>query len=278
MCLLFVSLVAFSQPVTGDEKLEARFASVEKLLSESSAARQVQASGSPEALAGQEEARVHLERAREAEQAGDDETASNELALATRSMMQAVSLAGHDGRVQDKIVRDFHSREESIEALLEAHGRVMQENGEPAAAEELQKLVQTNLARANELVEQGQVDEGRRLLDETYLATKVAVDSVRDGETLVRSLNFASKEEEYHYELDRNDTHLMLVRVLLDEKMKDQRISKQVEPLLQEAGDLRRRAEEQADTGDFEQAVATLEESTRQVTRAIRSAGIFIPG
>jgi endonuclease III len=110
------------------------------------------------------------------------------------------------------------------------------------------------------------------------VATKVAVDGVRDGETLVRSLNFANKEEEYHYELDRNDTHLMLVRVLLDEKMKDQRISGQVEPFLEEAGMLRRQAEEQADAGEFEKAVSTLEESTRQVTRAIRSAGIFIPG
>ncbi len=278
MCLFIVLLAASSQPVIGDENLESRFESVEKLLSESSAARQVEASGSPEALAGREQARAHLERAREAESAGDDATASEELALATRSMMQAVSLAGQNGRVQDKLVRDFHSREESIEALLDAYSRVMHENGKSAGAEELQSLVEANLVKANQLVEQGRVDEGRQLLDETYVATKVAVDGVRDGETLVRSLNFANKEEEYHYELDRNDAHLMLVRVLLDEKMKDQRISGQVEPFLEEAVMLRRQAEEQADAGEFEKAVSTLEESTRQVTRAIRSAGIFIPG
>ncbi len=278
MCLFIVLLAASSQPVIGDENLESRFESVEKLLSESSAARQVEASGSPEALAGREQARAHLERAREAESAGDDATASEELALATRSMMQAVGLAGQNGRVQDKMVRDFHSREESIEALLDAYSRVMHENGKSAGAEELQSLVEANLVKANQLVEQGRVDEGRQLLDETYVATKVAVDGVRDGETLVRSLNFANKEEEYHYELDRNDTHKMLISVLLKEKLENPGIGKMVQPFIDKAQALRVEAEGQAGAGDFEAAVGTLEESTKNLVRAIRGAGIYIPG
>jgi len=261
-----------------DDKFDARFASVEKLLTESSAAMQIQASSSPEALAGRDAALAHFDKARAAEQAGDLETANAELSVATRKMMQAVSLAGQSGRVQDKKVRDFHNREESINALLDAHSRVMQENGKAAEAKELENQVQSNLTEANRLIELGKVDEGRQLLDETYVATKAAVDQIRDGETLVRSLNFASKEEEYHYELDRNDTHLMLVQVLLDEKMKDERIRKQVRPFLDEAGDLRKRAEKEAVKGNYEDAVTTLEESTRQVARAIRMAGIFIPG
>jgi len=70
----------------------------------------------------------------------------------------------------------------------------------------------------------------------------------------------------------------MLVRVLLDEKMKEERISKQVQPLLGKAEKLRKRAKKSASKGDFESAVDLLEESTREVTRAIRMAGIYIPG
>ena len=273
-----LTLALVTGSALADDKLEARFKSVEKLLTKSSVAKQIEASGVPMAVAGRDAARAHYDKARTAEQAGDTEAANAELSLATSEMMKAVGLAGQQSRIQEKMVRDFHDREESIKTLLEAHNRVMQENGRAPEAQELQNLVESNLAEANQLVEQGRVDEGRKLLDETYAATKVAVDQVRDGETLVRSINFTSKEEEYHYELDRNDTHLMLVRVLLDEKMKDQRINKRVKPFLNEAGELRKLAEKEAGNGNYADAVATLEDSTRQLTRAIRMAGIFIPG
>jgi len=275
---LFLGLTILSGGAWSIDKVTNRFNSVEKLLTESSAARQIESSGNPEALAGRDQAHSHYEKARLAKEAGDIETANAELSMATRVMMQAVRLADRGGVVHDKKVTDFRSRESSITALLDAHGRVMEENGTVAEGEGLQRLVEQNLQEANQLVEQGKVDEGRQLLDETYVATKMAVEKIRGGETLVRSLNFADKEEEYEYELDRNDTHLMLVQVLLDEKLKDARISKQVEPFLKEADTLRKRAEQEAGKGKFGEAVLTMEESTRQVTRAIRMAGIFIPG
>ena len=93
------------------------------------------------------------------------------------------------------------------------------------------------------------------------------------------SLNFASKEEEYHYELDRNDTHQMLVTVLLEEKMADSAgVAKMVNVFLDKARLLREEGDRQAARGDFEAAVQTLEESTKELVRAIRSGGIYIPG
>jgi len=275
---LFAVVVMTSAGALANDNLAARFQSVEKLIEGSSAAQQIEASGDSAALAGREEARAHLEKARLEQDAGDLEAAGAELTLATQTMFQAVRMADQEEVLQDKKMADFRNRQSTITALLEAHSRVTGENGNASAGKELQNLVEQNLHKANQLVEQGKVDEGRQLLDETYVVTKMAVESIRGGETLVRSLNFANKEEEYHYELDRNDTHLMLVKVLLDDKMKDARISKQAQPFLQEAHALRERAEQEAGKGDYEDAVVTLEESTRQVTRAIRMAGIFIPG
>jgi hypothetical protein len=272
------AIALFYGGVQADGRLDARFRSVEKLLTQSSAAQQIETSGNPAAVAGQDAAMNHLEKAKTARGNGDLETAEAELSSATRTMMEAVSLAGHDERVHDKKVRDFESREESIIALLEAHDRVTAEKGNEAESDELRSLVQSNLSRSHQMLEAGDLDGARDLLDETYVATKVAVEQMRDGTTLVRSLNFESKEEEYAYELDRNDTHLMLVRVLLEEKLKDERISQRVDPLLDEATELRKKAEREAGKGQFEAAVTTLEESTKQVARAIRMAGIFIPG
>lgn len=275
--LAMAGLLASGQ-VLADDKLDARFESVNKLLHTSSAAEQITSSGSMEAESGRAQALDHFSEARAAADAGDLERANEQLSLATRRMMEAVRLADQDDVRLDKQVRDFKSRESSINALLDAYGRVMMEAGKDEQAEALQSLVKKNLAQANELLQAGEVDQGRLLLDETYTATKMAVDEIRDGETLVRTLSFANKEEEFHYEMDRNDTHLMLVRVLLDEKLKDERINKQVKPFLEEANSLRARAEQEAERGDFDEAVVTLEESTKQVARAIRMAGIFIPG
>ena len=97
---------------------------------------------------------------------------------------------------------------------------------------------------------------------------------MRSGDTLVRSLDFATKEEEYRYELDRNDTHQMLVRVLLEGKPRTPGQQTFIDKALQ----LRGEADAAAVGRDHTAAVKLLEESTRELIRAIRSAGVFIPG
>ena len=71
----------------------------------------------------------------------------------------------------------------------------------------------------------------------------------------------------------------MLVDVLLQEKMKTNGgIETMVNKFMHRADELRARADEQASDGEYENAVTTLEQSTKEIVRAIRSAGIYIPG
>jgi len=89
----------------------------------------------------------------------------------------------------------------------------------------------------------------------------------------------ASKEEEYHYEIDRNDTHLMLIKVLVEEKRANNpALDQQVQGFVVKAKDLRTAAETAAAKRDHAQAVKLLEDSTVELVRAIRNAGIYIPG
>ena len=71
----------------------------------------------------------------------------------------------------------------------------------------------------------------------------------------------------------------MLVKVLLEEKMNSSdRIAAMVNKFLDKARSLREAGDQQAAAGQFEQAVETLEAATKELVRAIRSAGIYIPG
>ena len=71
----------------------------------------------------------------------------------------------------------------------------------------------------------------------------------------------------------------MLVSVLLKEKVSgSSSIDGMVGKYMDMASSLRKQAETQASKGDYEAAIQTLEDSTKEIVRAIRGAGIYIPG
>jgi len=257
-----------------------RLQSVEKLLETSSAAQRIKGSDNQAAKDKHEQAVALYQKAKLAENKGNKEQATELLDLATKTMFEATRMIKKDESFMAKDVRDFDARKESIVALCVAYENIAKEKGIDKATEsELHAFVYKRIDQAEALKREERVKEGRKMLDEAYVAAKVAIEHLRGGETLVRSLNFANSEEEYHYEVDRNDTHRMLVDVLLKEKMKSNwGIESMVNKFMDRAVELRAHADEQASDGEYENAVTTLEQSTKEIVRAIRSAGIYIPG
>ena len=100
---------------------------------------------------------------------------------------------------------------------MDAQKRIAAEKGGPRAAEPAQQA-EALIADGEKLVAAGKLTEGRAKVDQAYWIVKAAIGTARNGDTLVRSLNFATPEEEYHYEIDRNDTHRMLVQMLLKDR------------------------------------------------------------
>ncbi|MEW8247235.1 MAG: hypothetical protein AB2768_14500, partial [Candidatus Thiodiazotropha endolucinida] len=124
----------------------------------------------------------------------------------------------------------------------------------------------------------GKIKEAQIQLDIAYETVKQEVEKLRSGDTLIRSLVFASNEEEYAYELDRNETHFMLVKLLLEDRDINAGTQSAVDEYLAEARRLRKLADKASEDGDFEEGIKKLEESTKQIVRAIRRAGVYIPG
>jgi hypothetical protein len=103
----------------------------------------------------------------------------------------------------------------------------------------------------------------------------VSIEALRRGDTLVRSLQFASPREEYDYEIDRNDTHRMLIGVVLADRKE---AAGAMQPGIDRAAALRADAEAQARRGGGAAAIRLLEDATRELVRAIRAGGLYIPG
>ena len=261
------------------EQLERRLASLTTLIDTSSASRQIEASANPQALALRVKAREARQQAEDAFKKGQYAEATGLLDQAAKLMFDGVRQASPEQITGAKHQRDFDNRMESVKALLAAQKRISAEKRQGAKGTETTAAVEAQMREASALAASGKLEAGRTLLDRVYLSLKVAIEGLRDGDTLVRSLNFATKEEEYHYEIDRNDTHKMLIKVLLDEKRASNAgLESMVQKYLEQAQVLRTSAEEMAAKKDFGNGVKLLEDSTKELVRAIRGAGVYIPG
>jgi len=273
-------LLAFASANGADrEQVERRVQSVGTLIEASSAARQIESSGVALAREKRDNARLLHREAAATLRAGDSEAANKLLDQAAREMMAGARLANPEQVTGEKARRDFDARLDSARALLAAQQRIVQEKSAGRAAEDATRSIERQIAQALQLSGQGRVDEARVLLDRAYLTARVSIETLRRGDTLVRSLSFASKREEYDYEIDRNDTHRMLINVLLSERRD---ASAAMPPAMQASVDkaaaLRVQAQAQAARGDHAGAIQMLEESTRELVRAIRAGGLYIPG
>ena len=278
LAVVALATTTAAAPAAASNDVASRLVYVERLLTESSAAKRVDASGKPEAVRMKAEAQAHFDKAKALVDSGDHEAAESELREAIRLMTTAARAANGDTKVSQKQTDDYGSRRESVAALAKAHDRIATEKGMKDMNAALQQKVAADLAASDALLAAGNGDEARARLDSTYESIKMSLEGLRGGDTLVRELNFETPEDEYLYELDRNDTHRMLVEVLLAEKMEASPMRKTADGFIAKAGELRVQAEQVAGKKQFEEAIRLLEESTKEFIRAIRSAGVYIPG
>ena len=262
-----------------DEKaVESRLANVKRLIETSSGARRIESSDNADAKKMLDDARELYLRAEARFREGDAAGSNVLLEKATLAVFEAVRLTGTPAVLEEKKHADFEQRAESIDALLAALGRIGDEKGTQDKVSATTANVRRLVDEANALEAAGKAEEGRLALDAGYDLAKRAIEDLRGGDTLVRSLSFESDEDEFLYELDRNDTHKMLVQVLLEEKRKSSNVDRMVRSFIERADALRLKAEQSARSGDYKAAVGELEESTKELVRAIRGAGVYIPG
>ncbi|MEJ8836776.1 hypothetical protein [Ramlibacter sp. AN1133] len=275
-CLCMAAATAQTRVPPDRDQLERKLTSTSTLIEQSTAARQIEASGSTEAAQRRTKARELHSKAGEALRAGDLEGSSKLLDESSRAFIEAVRLSRPDQIADAKQRTDYQARVESTRALLDAQKRIAAEKKD-ARAGETTRQVEGLIAEAERHAQGGRLPEAKRAIDQAYLTVKAAIGSMRGGETVVRSLNFATPLEEYHYEIDRNDTHRMLVDMLLKEK-RGGSTDAMVDQAVAASTQLRARAEAEAGRKDHPAAIKTLEESTRELVKAIRAAGVYIPG
>jgi len=274
---LTLALMLVAPPLAAQDvaQLERRLQSVATLIESSSAARQIEASGEAAAREKRDNARLIHREAAVTLKAGDAAGAARLLDQATREMMNGARLAKPEQVAGEKARRDFDARLDSARALLAAQQRITAEKGRDPAALQTARDIEGLIEAAERHAAQGRLAEAQPLLERAYLTARVSIEALRRGDTLVRSLTFANAKEEYAYEVDRYQTHRMLIQVLVNERGTSPAL---LQGFVDRAAALRGEAEARAQRGDHAGAVKGLEDATRELVRAIRTAGLYIPG
>jgi hypothetical protein len=109
---------------------------------------------------------------------------------------------------------DLKTRIDSTRALAAALKRIADEKND-ALASSTSALIEPLLEEAQALGLNDRLPQGRVLADQAYGRVKAQIVRLRAGETLVRSLHFANKRDEYRYELERFDAHRMMIGLLV---------------------------------------------------------------
>lgn len=173
---------------------------------------------------------------------------------------------------------DFDHIQQSLSALSDALTRIGEEKGRQSFATAMNKTAQQHLNKAQLLLKTGHHNEARAELDNAMVAVKTAIATLRNRETLIRSLNFDNPADEYQYELDRFHTYSMLINLLLERMQPDPDKRASMEKLMKQAWEKETAARTQAAANDYSTAIKIQEDSNKLLLQAIRRGGIYVPG
>ncbi|MDX1594097.1 MAG: hypothetical protein R3298_07605 [Gammaproteobacteria bacterium] len=177
----------------------------------------------------------------------------------------------------DPELRDarFDALSNSVTALRAAYRSIREETREPGT--DLEPEIDRRVQVAHAARDAGRQADAMRELKGAYLLLQSEIVRLRSGQTLVRELKFVSDAEEYAYEVDRHDSHLLLVDLLLSGSAGDSGEAASIRASVDESMRLHWIAHKHAAAGEYRKAIAWLELASDTLITLIRSHGHDIP-
>ena len=255
-----------------------KFHALGELIDRSSVSRQILSSNNEASLQKYKLAQSLRDQAVAAYREGKYDESDLLVGKSKKALFEAAKLSSSRENKNDKEKKSYDTMKRSMNALLAAMERIGTEKGKKSQIEQLVEKIRNMLKQSDQYMASGKYKEGIALLGTAMHNIDNEINKMRSGDTLTRSLSFATPQEEYQYELERNDTHLMLINMYLAEKATDGETRSKIDQHLEGAKAFRKVAEDMAQAGKYQDAVREMESSTVNIIRAIRATGVYIPG
>ena len=243
---------------------------------------------------------VHDSPAAKRIEGSDDEEAVKQLKRAQDMWEQAVEHSEKEEyelaevhidaglKLMTKVSRKFKDQEKERHARVElykqvkghvdmfvtAFDRIAQEEGKDHIHSMLDREKLDGLMASA----QGKYDEGdlvmaNHLMRQAADMVDNALSDARHEDVLLHELSFANLEEEYAYEIDRNESYVKLIDLMQQKTAPSDASASYVAKLIEQNAELRKEADALAEKGDFEGSIKVLEKGTDKLSRALRVSG-----
>ena len=228
------------------------------------------------------EANKQLKRAREMWEQAVEHSEKEEFELAEVHIDQGLKLMTSVSRKfkdQDRVKQariDLYKQvKDHVEMFVVTFDRIADEKGEDHIRKMLDRdKLESLMVSAEKEYEDGELAMANHLMRQAADMVDHALSDARHEEVLLRELSFESLEEEYAYEVQRNESYVMIIDMLQKKKTaKSQASASFVQKMIEANAKTRQEADGLAEKGDYEQGIELLEKSTDKLSRALRVSG-----
>lgn len=227
------------------------------------------------------EAKALLVQAREAHEQAQHYLEQGQLDAAERFLDEGLRVFGtaartvtNRERAQAGERKRYADLQDRIASFRTAFASIVAEKGAMTATVLDATALQARLDQADALQQEQRYQEANLPLSQALTMLEQALAEVRAEETLVRTLEFASPEAEYAYEVERNRSYEMLVKLMLSEASASAASRTMIAQFSRRNDTARVQAETLAAAGDAAAALEALEGGTQQLVRALRLTGL----
>lgn len=158
--------------------------------------------------------------------------------------------------------------------FIEALARAVSENGRTVSTQFDEIHFKQQMSTAKSLARHKRFGDANHHLEPALATLEQALSTARHQQTLTNTLNFDSPSEELAYERERNQSHLLLISLMMSERVISNEHLEMIDEIRERNRQLVDRAVLLDAQGDTESAIDSLERGTGELVRALRLTGL----
>ena len=230
---------------------------------------------------GDTEAKQQLKRSQDMWHQAVEHSEKSEFELAEVHISEGLKLmtslsrkVKDEDRVKQARIDLYKQVKEHVDMFVTVFDRIAEEKGEQNVREMLdRKELNAVMSEANSAFEDGELALANHLLRQAADMVDNALSDARHEDVLLHELSFENLEEEYAYEVSRNESYVMLIDVMQKKSTTSQASASYVHNMIDANEKLRQQADELVSNGKLEQGITILERGTDKLSRALRVSG-----
>lgn len=228
-----------------------------------------------------EEAKQQLKRTRDMWEQSVEHSEKSEYELAEAHINEGLKLMTGVSRKfkdQDRVNqarRDLYKQvKDHVDMFVVAFDRIAEEKDDDHIRKMLdRKKLASLISSAESKYAEDDLVMANHLMRQAADIVDHALSDARHEEILLRELSFDNLEEEYAYEVQRNESYVMIIDLMQKKSATSQASAGYVEKMIKANAKRREEAEVLVKNGDYEQGITLLEKSTDKLSRALRVSG-----